>query len=84
MATASKPVVELNPVESSSLAAVGYYLPTMTLAVKFKNSDIVHHYEEVTPKKWEQMQAAESMGSFFANKVRNEHPHSIVEADVEA
>lgn len=81
MVTAIKPIVDLNPVESSSLAAVGYHLPTLTLAVKFKNSDTVHHYGDVMPKKWEQMQGAESMGSFFAKHVRNHHPHSIVEAD---
>lgn len=75
MVTAIKPIVDLNPVESSSLAAVGYHLPTLTLAVTFKNSNTVHHYSDVTPKKWEQMQAAESMGSFFSTKVRNHHPH---------
>lgn len=73
-----KPNIALKPIESSSIAAIGYDPATQTLGVQFKRSPEVHHYSDVLPKKWADLQAAESVGSFFASHVRNHHPHSVL------
>lgn len=78
MVTALKPVIDLQPVASSNLAAIGYDLASQTAAVKFKHSDTIHHYGEFSAEKWASWQAADSKGMFFAAEVRNQHPHTIV------
>ena len=69
--------VKLQQVNSSALSHVGYDPATLTLAVKFNGNNTVHHYGEFSPKKWADMQAAESIGKFHAQHVRNHHPHSV-------
>lgn len=75
--------IPLAPVASSALSHVGYDPSTLTLAVKFKGSNTEHHYGEFSPKKWEDMRAAESIGTFHATHVRSHHPHSIPESEAD-
>lgn len=78
-----RPLIALEPVTSSNLAAVGYDTATQTLAVKFHSSETVHHYSDVPPEKFERMQTAKSIGSFFSREVRAQHPHRAIEPDAE-
>lgn len=69
--------MKLMPVKSSNLHAVGYDPVSQVLRVQFKGSGDqvgkVFEYAGVPPKKFAEMQAAKSVGSFFSTKVRMEH-----------
>lgn len=71
----TKHAFDFKPVKSQALAEIAYHPESLTLAVRFKPGGPVHRYRDVTPKKWADMQAADSLGSFFATRVRNHHPH---------
>lgn len=45
------PHIDLTPVESNKIAAIGYHAPTQTLAVTFKNGNALYHYPDVTPER---------------------------------
>lgn len=51
-------------VKSGHIAAIGYDPATQTLEVEFVGGRI-YHYFEFPPEKFEEMQAADSVGKFF-------------------
>jgi hypothetical protein len=81
MVTAIKPLIDMKPParESKALAAIGYDAPSQTLAVRFANSDIVHHYSGVPPEEVDALHAADSIGSHFHKRIRNNtsYVHSV-------
>lgn len=57
--------IDLSPVDSSKLAAVGYDAGTQTLAVTFKTGNALYHYANVTPDQYAAFIGAESVGKHF-------------------
>lgn len=64
--------MNLNPVESSNIAAIGYNAATMELQVKFKTGAI-YSYANVEQSIYDQIMNAESVGSTF-NKLVKSNP----------
>lgn len=62
--------IEMQPVKSAQLAAVGYDADTKTLAVEFARGGL-YHYADVPPSVFGAMLAASSVGSYFAANVRS-------------
>ena len=55
------------------------YVPhTRVLLVRF-NNDTLYMYKGVPEKKWIDMQAAESMGKYFAKNIRNTIAYERIE-----
>jgi len=67
--------MNMQPVESSQIHAVGYDAETKTLRVSFK-SDGVYDYADVPEQMHADMLAAKSVGSFFHAHVRNVFKHT--------
>lgn len=63
--------IETKPVESSNLAAIGYDAESKTLQVDFKNGKRFQ-YPNVPPERFAELQAAESVGKFFATRIKSE------------
>ena len=81
----------LLPVQSSMLAAIGYDPATRTLAVRFNNSNFVHHYKDVPAAEVDAVRTAESIGKEFNARIRGKYDSTAVAiedaqqpADVEA
>jgi hypothetical protein len=67
--------VKLTTVESSMIHAVGYDAETRTLEVIF-NSGGIYFYDNVPPKVYEELMAAESKGSYMKHAIIDAYPHS--------
>ncbi len=63
--------IKTNPVESSNLAAIGYDAESKTLQADFKNGKRFQ-YQNVPPELFAEFQAAESVGKFFAARIKPE------------
>lgn len=85
------PAIELAPVESSQLAAVGYDAATATLAIRFNGKGdkpgSLYHYANFGETDWAALRDAESKGSHFIRQIK---PHAdrypcvrIIEAPVD-
>ncbi|HMV46580.1 MAG TPA: KTSC domain-containing protein [Blastocatellia bacterium] len=59
------------PVESGNLAAIGYEAESKTLQVDFKTGKRFQ-YPNVPPELFAEFQAAESVGKFFAARIKSE------------
>jgi len=67
----ARPPIELLPVESSQVKAVGYDEETRTLAVTFtRGTGAIYHYPEVTRETYELFINAESIGTFFGKHIK--------------
>lgn len=64
--------MELTPVESSNLAAVGYDPETYILTVLFKNGR-TYEYLGVTAKAHADLMAAESVGKYLNSLIKPTH-----------
>jgi KTSC domain len=60
---------EMQPVESSLIAAVGFDPFTQTLTVEFKRGG-KYLYRGVSPEVYDDFLAAESIGEFFLSKIK--------------
>ena len=65
------------PVESTSLAAVGYNGQTKTLEVEFQNAR-VYQYRGVAPVVFEELKAAESKGRYFNANIKGRYPYARI------
>lgn len=65
------------PVESSSLASVGYDSTSRTMDVEFRKGN-VYRYFEVPPSVYESVMEAPSKGRFFVTQIRDRFPHTRV------
>jgi hypothetical protein len=69
--TEPRPPIELNAVNSSQVKAIGYDPATKTLAVSFtRGTGAIYHYPDVAPEIFEAFRAAESIGSFFGQHIK--------------
>jgi hypothetical protein len=71
--------IELSPVESSQIEAIGHDPETNTLAIRFKDyrggRGALYHYANVTTEDFEVFRGAESIGRHFK---------TVIKADPEA
>lgn len=63
--------IELEPVSSSSIHAVGYDAARLLLAVQFKNGD-VFQYANITEGLAEAFVTSESLGRFYASRIKGQ------------
>ena len=68
--------IQLNPVKSSQIAAIGYDAATQTLAIRFNKGEKVYHYADVPQKVFEGFSDG-SAGKYFASAVRGKFTHTI-------
>lgn len=73
-------MIPLKSVTSSNLESVGHDPVSNTLAVKFKGRDEVHHFANVPADLVAEMHAAESIGGFFAKRIRGQYEHTKLDA----
>jgi len=64
--------MDRNPVNSTSIAAVGYDAESKTLAIEF-HSGKVYHYQGVEPEKHRALLAAPSIGKHFGTQIKPYH-----------
>ena len=69
-------MVNLQPVDSSMLAAAGYDPETRTLVVLF-NSGKAYQYYDVPPEDYEALMASESKGRYMHAHVLGYYPYSV-------
>lgn len=82
----ARPNIDLTPVESSRLAAIGHDPDTNTLAVQFNSKSgpgKVYHYANVSAEQFSDFQSADSVGKYFgSNILGNEaHPFTLLESE---
>ena len=76
--------IDLQPVESSQIAAIGHCAETNTLAIQFKKKDgpgSVYHYANFTADDFAAFKGAESIGSHFGQHIKpatEKHPFTKV------
>lgn len=76
--------IDLQPVESSQIAAIGHNPETNTLAIQFKKKDgpgSVYHYANFTADDFAAFKGAESIGSHFGQHIKpatEKHPFTKV------
>jgi KTSC domain-containing protein len=78
--------IELVPVQSSRIAAIGYRAENCTLAIRFPATKKapagkIYHYKEFSPEQWSHFRSAASFGEYFAKYILNnpQHPFSCVD-----
>lgn len=67
--------IQMQPVESSQIFAIGHDAATSTLASRFKNrttgaATSLYHYENVDAALFAEFNAAESKGKFFGERIK--------------
>lgn len=68
---APRPQIELKPVESSQVKAIGYDDAIQTLAVTFtRGAGAIYHYPNVTKEIYDAFVASESIGKFFGQHIK--------------
>ena len=90
VAKISRAPIEMTPVASSQIAAIGHNRETNTLAIKFAARDDeevggTYHYSGVDSDLFAAFRSAESIGSFFHKNIRpntEEFPYVCVEGAV--
>jgi hypothetical protein len=66
--------VEMLPVDSTMVSAVGYDPASQTLHVQYHGGRTYQH-PGVPPAKWEALQASPSKGKYLNTQVKPVHPH---------
>ena len=69
-ATAAPHAIVRIPVDSRSLASVGYRASDGTLEIEFKNGGL-YSYHSVPSRYYRELMAAESKGTYFTRSIRN-------------
>lgn len=63
-------IIQLEPVKSSNIEAIGHDLNSSTLAVKFK-SGLLYHYVGVPLSEFVKLKDADSIGTYFSRFIRS-------------
>jgi len=77
--------IELTPIESSQIHAIGHDPATNTLAIQFKSKagpGSIYHYANVPAEKYAAFQECESKGRFFGAEFKvkaEEYPFTKIE-----
>ena len=69
--------IQLNPVDSSLASHVGHDASTQTLAVRHHDGS-EYHYQPVSPRVYEDLMRAPSLGKFLHKHIRGHIPHTQV------
>jgi hypothetical protein len=77
-------MIPLTPIVSSMIHSIGYDNASRTLAVRFNNSDLVHHFKDVGVDTATRVQIAPSIGRAFNEHIRGQYDHTTVQAGDEA
>ena len=64
-------MVEMNYVESSNVEQVGYDVDAMELHIKFKSSEAVYVYLNVSQEVYDGLLNADSIGSYLHREVKS-------------
>lgn len=78
--------INMQPVDSSQIEAVGHNPETNTLAIQFKSGagpGSIYHYQNVDAETFAAFQSAESVGSHFYKHIKphaDKHPYQKMEA----
>ncbi len=67
--------MKLTPVVSSNVAAVGYDESGQILFIRFKTSEKIYEHYGVPADVFNQLQTAESVGSFYARNIKGKYPN---------
>lgn len=67
--------MNLKPVKSSNVEAVGYDPVTNILSVQFKSGKKVYEYEGVPPELYDAMHKSESIGKYIGSMVVGKFNH---------
>ena len=68
----ARPQIQLVPVESNQVKAIGYDPETKTLAVTFnRGQGAIYHYAGVEPETHAAFIGAESIGKFFGQHIKS-------------
>jgi hypothetical protein len=65
--------VDLQPVDSSAVKAVGYDAATQTLFVQMLATMEVYAYEDVPAKVYDSFLSSKSKGRFYATKIKGQY-----------
>jgi hypothetical protein len=63
--------IQLTPVESNQVKAIGYDAETKTLAVTFNFGKALYQYPNVEQSTFEAFRGAESIGKFFGTNIKD-------------
>jgi hypothetical protein len=66
----------MEPVESSSIAAIGYAPESRELRVRFRESRGTYVYFDVEPWVADEFMSAESKGAFLNRRIKDRYPYS--------
>ncbi len=72
------PEIEMLPVHSSMAAQVGYDADREILQIEF-NGGAVYQYAEIDPHTWEDLQASDSIGSFYNEQIKGYYPSAKID-----
>ncbi len=70
--------IEMLPACSTMAVQVGYDEEREILQIEF-NSGAVYQYSEVEPELWEDLQATDSIGSFYNHEIKGYYPSQRIE-----
>jgi hypothetical protein len=66
--------MQLTPVQSSNIAAVGYDAIQNILHIQFKGNDTVYQHHGVPAEAHALMMSVDSIGSFYARNIKKNYP----------
>lgn len=76
-------LTQLQPVKSSSIAAVGYDAPSKRLHIKFTSGG-TYVYQGVPAKEHQALLKADSIGTHFAQHIRDKRTFHRIDPDASA
>lgn len=71
-------MVDLIPVFSTNVAAIGFESATSTLFVRFRSTSRVYRYRGVSESVYRAFLGSSSKGRFFAANIKDRYPYSRV------
>lgn len=78
MANIAGIVMRPAPKQSTNVQEIGYCPVQKKLAIRFANGKL-YHYDSVPDDIFEDLQKAESIGSFLAKNVRGQFNHTLID-----
>lgn len=67
--------MNLTIVQSSNVAAIGYDGSEQILFIRFKGKDKIYEHYGVPSDVFNQLQTAESIGSYYARNIKGKYPN---------
>lgn len=85
-----RPAIEMQPVESSQIAAIGHHAESNTLAIQFTSktgAGSTYRYQNFTAEDFAAFKGAESVGKHFYAHIKpfaEKHPYEKIVAPAES